>query len=80
LVTNAINAKCATGRLGWRADGPVLHLWVFDDGPGWPVLRHPDELNPHGRGLRIVHALSSASGTRAVRGGKEAWATLALPG
>lgn len=79
LVTNAINAKCVSGRLGWRVGSNWLRLWVFDDGPGWPALRTPGPLDPHGRGLHIVRALASDTGTRHVSGGKEAWATLALP-
>lgn len=78
LVTNAINAKCVVGRLGWRAGSSWLRVWVFDDGPGWPVLRDPVPQDPHGRGLRIVRALAADAGTRQVSGGKEAWATLAL--
>jgi two-component sensor histidine kinase len=79
LVTNAINARCVDGRLGWRTDPDWLRLWVFDDGPGWPRLRDPGPLDPHGRGLQIVQALAAEAGTRQVAGGKEAWATLALP-
>jgi hypothetical protein len=78
LVTNAINAKCVGGRLGWGAGSSWLRLWVFDDGPGWPVLRDPGPLEPHGRGLHIVRALAAETGARQVFGGKEAWATLAL--
>jgi anti-sigma regulatory factor (Ser/Thr protein kinase) len=78
LVTNAINAPCSTGRLGWRTDRRLLWLWVFDDGPGWPQLRQPGPLDVHGRGLRIVRALATQFGTRRVAGGKESWATLAL--
>jgi anti-sigma regulatory factor (Ser/Thr protein kinase) len=79
LVTNAVNAKCVTGRLHWRLSPDRLQVSVYDDGPGWPVLRDPGPLDPHGRGLHIVQALAADAGVRQVRGGKEAWAMLALP-
>lgn len=76
LVTNAINAGCRNGRMSCDVEPRWVLLSVFDDAPGWPIVRHPGIGDGHGRGLRIVDALSTQRGTRVVPGGKQAWATL----
>ena len=79
LVTNAIQAGCSLGRMGWALELECLQLSVFDDAPGWPVMQDAGPTDTHGRGLRIIDALAAARGTRKVDGGKLAWAALQLP-
>ena len=79
LVTNAVQAECARGALSWQLAGDQLLVLVGDDAPGWPKLRQPGPTEVHGRGLHIVRALATGMGARSVQGGKQVWATLALP-
>jgi two-component sensor histidine kinase len=79
LVTNAIRAGCDRGRISWMLEPGCLQLAVYDNAPGWPVMRNPRPTDTHGRGLRIIEALAADRGTRAVDGGKQAWAALELP-
>jgi anti-sigma regulatory factor (Ser/Thr protein kinase) len=48
-----------------RSDGGVV-VSVGDWGDGTPVLQSPDSSEPHGRGLRIVNALSDEWGVSSV--------------
>jgi anti-sigma regulatory factor (Ser/Thr protein kinase) len=56
-----------------RSDRDVF-VSVRDQGIGQPVLQSPDASDPHGRGLRIVDALSDEWGISAPSGtGKTVW-------
>jgi hypothetical protein len=79
LVTNAIQAECGHGTLGWQFQRGELALLVDDDAPGWPTLLHPGPTDTHGRGLHIVRSLAADIGACTVRSGKQVWATLTLP-
>ncbi len=50
---------------------------VSDAGRGRPTLRSPTVLEPSGRGLRIVQALSQAWGVVPGEDGTRVWFTLA---
>ncbi|MFF7857209.1 ATP-binding protein [Streptomyces sp. NPDC007904] len=66
-------------RLGFRLEPAHLLLTVSDpdDHPPVPVLRGGSALEEHGRGLRIVEALSEAWGwTPTPPAGKTVWARL----
>jgi anti-sigma regulatory factor (Ser/Thr protein kinase) len=52
---------------------------VIDRGDGTPVLQSPKFSEPHGRGLRIVAALSDDWGISATPDGKAVWFRLNLP-
>jgi anti-sigma regulatory factor (Ser/Thr protein kinase) len=53
---------------------------VIDRGDGTPVLQSPRFSEPHGRGLRIVAALSDEWGISATSDGKAVWFRLNLQG
>jgi anti-sigma regulatory factor (Ser/Thr protein kinase) len=53
-----------------------IRVEVRDAGRGQPVLRSPTPVEPSGRGLRIVEALSRAWGTVDSPNGKTVWFTL----
>ena len=63
LATNAI--VHAGGGFAVRVErvGSSIHVTVTDGGTGTPVVRNPDEHEPHGRGLRIVDQLSDEWGS-----------------
>jgi anti-sigma regulatory factor (Ser/Thr protein kinase) len=61
-----------------RSDHHVL-VSVRDRGDGTPELHSPDASEPHGRGLRIVDALSDAWGISSTDdAGKSVWFRVAL--
>jgi anti-sigma regulatory factor (Ser/Thr protein kinase) len=61
-----------------RSDHHVL-VSVHDQGDGTPELQSPDTSEPHGRGLRIVDALSDQWGISSTAdAGKSVWFRLAL--
>ena len=78
LVTNAVNAGCVHGRVGWSLHSDQFRIEVFDDAPGWPILQHPAATDAHGRGLQIVQALTRDCGTESLPDGKLSWALLLL--
>jgi serine/threonine-protein kinase RsbW len=53
-----------------------IRVEVRDAGRGQPVLRSPRPIEPSGRGLLIVEALSRAWGTEDSPHGKTVWFTL----
>jgi anti-sigma regulatory factor (Ser/Thr protein kinase) len=56
-----------------RVDGSI-RVTVTDGGSGRPVVQHPDEHQPHGRGLRIVDELSDEWGSEDTAAhGKAVW-------
>ncbi|SNS76237.1 ATP-binding protein [Actinomadura mexicana] len=65
---------------------PELVVSIFDTQRGtWPIIRDVDLLDEHGKGLSIVAAVSTSTGTHFTRSrlttalGKCVWFTLALP-
>lgn len=76
LVTNAVlfGAEPVTVRLV-RA-GRRLTCEVGDTGNGRPRLRHGEVLDDHGRGLHVIHKLTTRWGVRWTSTGKAVWAEL----
>lgn len=61
-----------------RSDGDVV-VSVSDQEDGTPILRTPDFNEPHGRGLRIVDALSDEWGVSSnANAGKSVWFRMAI--
>jgi anti-sigma regulatory factor (Ser/Thr protein kinase) len=79
LVTNAVRHAGTELTLSLRLDG-ALTVEVHD---AEPKLRQPARAPQpdagHGRGLRIVEAISTEWGVTADAGGKSVWFNLALP-
>ena len=81
LVTNAIRAGADAVHIALQVHHGELELDVTDDGPGWPRLAQPGELEPRGRGLVLVDALADAWRTdRVDECGKRVRVTIAIPG
>jgi len=81
LVSNAVKTGAAPVTLGLDIHHDWLGLSVHDRDPGWPVMLDPDPADTHGRGLRIVQALTEAWGVEpASDGGKTVWVRVPLPG
>lgn len=72
LVTNAFEHGAGPIRLRVRCDRSLL-CEVGDDSGGRPRIRTVDETSESGRGLRLVHALADAVGTRWTGTGKVVW-------
>ncbi|MFE9107008.1 ATP-binding protein [Actinomadura geliboluensis] len=91
LATNALTHASSMTRPElwmWARTRPSLELVisVFDGHRnGWPSITHADLLDEHGKGLSIVVALATRTGTSFTRSrlsvstGKRVWFTLALP-
>ena len=83
LVTNAINAGCATATvriaLEQVPDATVVRLAVDDNAPGRPEPRYPTTTDTRGRGLRITDAIATDWGVHRLWRGKQVWAVLAVP-
>ncbi|MFC7840362.1 SpoIIE family protein phosphatase [Streptomyces sp. NPDC057382] len=79
LVTNAV--RFATGPVTVRLirTGHGLLCEVGDTGNGRPRLRRSDVLDDGGRGLGIVHRLTTRWGVRWTDDGKVVWAEVARP-
>ncbi|MFC8146459.1 SpoIIE family protein phosphatase [Streptomyces paradoxus] len=77
LVTNAV--RYATGPITVRLirSGHGLRCEVGDTGNGRPRLRRADLLDDGGRGLSIVHRLTTRWGVRWTDTGKVVWAEVA---
>ena len=63
LATNALVHAGGGFVVRVDRDGSAIRVTVTDDGPGTPVVRDPDEREPHGRGLRIVDQLADEWGS-----------------
>ncbi|KUN79001.1 phosphatase [Streptomyces bungoensis] len=76
LVTNAV--RFATGPVTVRLvrAGGRLFCEVGDTGNGRPRLRRGEPLDEHGRGLHVVHKLTTRWGVRWTETGKAVWAEL----
>lgn len=79
LVTNAVNASEHRLEVDIDLHRRCLVLGVTDDGPGAPRQQDLAPLQPQGRGLLIVDALSRRWGTVPHRRGKRVWAELDVP-
>ena len=80
LATNVVNHGGPTVQLAvFRSDADVL-VEVFDTGTGPVTVRTPSEVDPHGRGLRLVAQLADAWGVRpnTAGTGKTVWFRLDL--
>jgi anti-sigma regulatory factor (Ser/Thr protein kinase) len=81
LATNALAAGGAESiDVDLMLHHTFLHISVWDDGEGLPALRSPPPSDTHGRGLRIVDALTTAWGVLFHDGGKRVWADVQVPG
>ncbi|MEU8344782.1 ATP-binding protein [Spirillospora sp. NPDC048832] len=91
LATNALTHASSTARPElwiWARTHPApeMVISIFDaHRDAWPTIRNADLLDEHGKGLSIVMALSTDTGTHPTRSrltatpGKRVWFTLALP-
>ena len=77
LATNAVKHASSDFKLSIDDSGGEIRIEVRDTGRGEPVLRSPTAMEPSGRGLRIVEALSRTWGTVDSARGKTVWFTLA---
>jgi serine/threonine-protein kinase RsbW len=79
LSTNALVHGCVGFDVTIDRSLTLLRVAVTDQGDGTPVVRTPGEHEPHGRGLRIVEALSDHWGITDPSGhGKTVWFQLGL--
>jgi anti-sigma regulatory factor (Ser/Thr protein kinase) len=76
LATNAVKHAHSAFKISIDDSGGEIRVEVSDAGRGQPVLQSPGSLEPSGRGLRIVEALSVAWGTVESPRGKTVWFTL----
>lgn len=79
LVTNAITHGAPPVRLSIRQNDARLVIQVSDGSLHLPRQSWPDHDYEHGRGLRLVSALSDRWGDRSRPLGKLVWAELVLP-
>ncbi|WP_214413067.1 ATP-binding protein [Sphaerisporangium fuscum] len=82
LLANALIHGGPPIRVALVAADRTLTGSVSDGGPGWPCLRTAGTDLEHGRGLRIVTALTDCWGVEPCPGGrgKTIWFTRALAG
>jgi anti-sigma regulatory factor (Ser/Thr protein kinase) len=79
LATNALVHACVGFDVTVDRSGALLRVTVSDQGDGIPAVRAPESSEPHGRGLRIVEALSRRWGvTDTSGGGKDVWFEIGL--
>jgi anti-sigma regulatory factor (Ser/Thr protein kinase) len=76
LATNSVKHAHSDFKVSINDSGGEIRVEVRDTGRGRPVLRSPTPIEPSGRGLRIVEALSRAWGTVDSPNGKTVWFTL----
>lgn len=79
LATNALVHAGTSFELRLSRHPRSVRIAVLDHGPGTPEPLAPSTVRPHGRGLQIVDAMSSAWGVSGLKAGtKLVWAELAL--
>jgi anti-sigma regulatory factor (Ser/Thr protein kinase) len=80
LATNAVRHAATRFTVGVERDDAGVRVSVTDSGPGRPTVRSPRPVEPTGRGLQIVRALSDDWGVTTLddRDGKTVWFTLAI--
>jgi serine/threonine-protein kinase RsbW len=76
LATNSVKHAHSDFKLSIDDSRGEIRVEVRDTGRGQPVLRSPTPVEPTGRGLLIVEALSRAWGTVDSPRGKTVWFTL----
>jgi anti-sigma regulatory factor (Ser/Thr protein kinase) len=76
LATNSVKHAHSDFKVSIIDSGGEIRVEVRDTGRGRPVLQSPTPIEPSGRGLRIVEALSRAWGTVDSPHGKTVWFTL----
>jgi anti-sigma regulatory factor (Ser/Thr protein kinase) len=77
LATNSVKHAHSAFEVSIDDSRGEIRVEVRDTGRGQPVLRSPTPIEPSGRGLRIVDALSRAWGSMDSPEGKTVWFTLA---
>jgi hypothetical protein len=78
LSTNALLHASGGFEVAVDRSDLTLCVSVSDRGDGEPVLQAPTFSEPHGRGLRIVAALSDEWGISATSDGKAVWFRISL--
>jgi anti-sigma regulatory factor (Ser/Thr protein kinase) len=80
LLANAVLHGPPDGAVGVRlqASETVLRVTVTDREMAAPVVLHPDPIEPSGRGMAIVEAMSNRWGVDLGSGGKAVWFELDL--
>jgi anti-sigma regulatory factor (Ser/Thr protein kinase) len=73
LATNCVRHTDDGFEISVQQDAAEIRVEASDRGGGKPRLRSPGPMDPHGRGLRIVDALSRAWGIDIGRGEKLVW-------
>ena len=74
LATNAVIHAASPFSVDVANTGHGIHVTVRDPSPAPVELRDPSQIDEHGRGLRVVAAVSSAWGSEPVGGdGKAVW-------
>jgi serine/threonine-protein kinase RsbW len=76
LATNSVKHAHSDFKVSIDDSRGEIRIEVRDTGRGQPVLRSPTPIEPTGRGLLIVEALSRAWGTVDLPRGKTVWFTL----
>ena len=78
LSTNALLHASGGFEVAVDRSELTISVSVIDRGDGTPVLQSPKFSEPHGRGLRIVAALSDEWGVSATSDGKAVWFRMKL--
>lgn len=80
LLANAVLHGPPDGTVGLRllATETVLRVTVTDHELATPVVLHPEPIEPSGRGMAIVEAMSNRWGVDVGSGGKAVWFELDL--
>lgn len=79
LSTNALVHASSGFDVTVERSASAVFVSVSDRGGGTPMLQSPESTEPHGRGLRIVDALSDEWGISSTAGdGKSVWFRMSL--
>ena len=76
LASNAVRHGHSGFMLTIAVAGGDVRIEVSDDSGALPVVRHPDRMEPTGRGLLIVQSLTQDWGVSPTAEGKTVWAVL----